>query len=332
MNNEQNKTWLNGVNEWMRKLVPNGDLIYESTHGGSNPNKIIVESVGSLRELLVNKGLRPINELKLNRILKHGENGYIVISANRTAIHSDNKDNDLTPEYLEYIRSNGIEDTDVSRQQWLKNRNATCDKKLSEFLRSSNSPWSFNPVFGDYHGSDNVVDDFEPSYIVYNYSKKGEPFGNFDDLYKFALDVCAKYKQDSVYVCKPGEAPNHVDRYGNIQNSSSSKNYKFNRDNETFYTTTKRDKGLVNGKPDKQHSPQRFTADIRYECIYHKIGPSSYNEKVRRVQEGEYLLDEHTIKTYEYEDYKKLHEGMSERQLSEQFAIDINKWDYAITD
>lgn len=34
MSNNDSKQWLEGVNEWMRKLVPNGDLIYESTQGG----------------------------------------------------------------------------------------------------------------------------------------------------------------------------------------------------------------------------------------------------------------------------------------------------------
>ena len=27
---QNNKPWLNNVNEWMRKLVPNGDLLFES--------------------------------------------------------------------------------------------------------------------------------------------------------------------------------------------------------------------------------------------------------------------------------------------------------------
>lgn len=63
----------------------------------------------------------------------------------------------------------------------------------------------------------------------------------------------------------------------------------------------------------------------QYEYLYHETGPSSYNERIRRVQKGEYFLDDPTIKKFEYEEYKSIHKGMSDWQLSEQFAVDINK-------
>lgn len=303
--------FLTETNKWMEKL---------------NPDVKHLNEVNRLRETdyKEHRLIRPINELKLFRILKHGENGYIIISANRSEIASSESDNDLTPDYLKYIKEHNINDTPQTQRAWLKKRNEECDQELSDYLRSSDSPYSFNPVYGGYHGKDNITDDFEPSFIVYNYTKKGEPIKNFKGLYDFALSVCAKYKQDSVLVCEPGKAPNHVNRHGQIQNNSSSKRYKFNKDNEAYYTTTKRDKGLRNGEPNKYNKPQRFTADIRYEGkLYHDIGPASYGEHMRRGQQGEYFLDENIMKTYEYEEYKKKYPHLNRQQIMNKFENDL---------
>lgn len=299
------KTWLRETWDNMRKYVPHGKILYAEEDE---------------RDAARKRGLKPINELKLNRILKHGENGYVIVSTNRSEIYSDDKENDLTGEYMKYVNDNGLKDNLETQLKWLRQRNKACDKQLSEFLRGGGSNWSFSPVFGGYHGTDNVMDDFEPSYIIYNYDRSGKPFKSFDGLYKLALDICAKYKQDSVLICEPGKAPNHVDRHGNIKNDASSKKYKFNRDDEEYYTTTKRDKGLVNGQSDRWHAPQRFTSDI----IYHQTGPSSYNESMRRRQEGEYFLDDHGMKLFEYDGYRKSHPNLTEAQLREQFIIDLN--------
>lgn len=228
---------------------------------------------------LLKNGLYRIDELKLNRLSKHGENGYIVVSTNRSDIHSSNKKNDLTDEYINFLKTKNIEDTEEIRQKWLSQRNKICDKELDKRLRSE-LPYSFSSVFGGYHGTDNVSDSFEPSYIIFNYNKKGKPYESFDGLYKLALEICAEYKQDSVYVCKPNEAPIYVDRHGNQVNSTSSNDFKYNRDDEMFYTTTKRDKT----------NPQRFTADIQFENMFHKAGPSCYADRVKRGSQGEFFI------------------------------------------
>lgn len=48
------------------------------------------------------KGLRKIDEGGVNRILSHGKYGFIIISANRSEIYSDNPNNDLSDEYEEW--------------------------------------------------------------------------------------------------------------------------------------------------------------------------------------------------------------------------------------
>lgn len=220
-------------------------------------------------------GLKRLDELNIGRLKKHGENGFIVISANRSAIASENPDCSLIPEYADFLKENNIQDSPELAAQWLKKRN----KKADEALRNElvNSKYSFSSVFGGYHGTDSVVDEFEPSYVVYNYTKTGES-GAMEDLFKFALDLCGKYKQDSVYVQAPGESPNYYNAHGVKVNTSSTKNFKLNRDGEEFYTTAKRDK----------NNPQRFTADIQFEQVYRKIYERT--ERMKRAQEGEYIL------------------------------------------
>ena len=102
---------------------------------------------------------------------------------------------------------------------------------------------------------------------------------DFETLFDLAKDWCGQFKQDSVYVQPPFEAPMYIDCNGNRVDKSSSKNFKFNRDNEEFCTTTKR----------KRTAPQRFTADINFESFYHK-GVSSYVDRMRRSKGGEFIL------------------------------------------
>ena len=137
-----------------------------------------------IEEIAFRKGLRKINEGGINRIMSHGENGFIVISANRSEVFSSNPECDLTDEYVKYCKLNN-------------------------------------------------------------------------------------------------EEPNYVGQNGEKQNSSSSKDFKINRDDEMFYTTTRRDK----------NDPQRFTADIQFENMYRSAGPSTYFNRMKRMKTGEVFLD-----------------------------------------
>ena len=92
--------------------------------------------------------------------------------------------------------------------------------------------------------------------------------------------MCLKYSQESVYVQAPGKPPVYLDYNGNQINSNSSNNFKFNRGNETYFTTTKRDR----------EGGQRFTADIVFESMYIQLRPGDLNENRRRRESGEYIL------------------------------------------
>ena len=201
----------------------------------------------------------------------------IVISANRSDIHSDNPNCDLTDKYEKWLADSGNEHSEETAKTWLRNRNKDAQAELVKNIKETGL--SYTPVYGGYHGTDKVVDDFEPSFIVYTKDKSGNDVP-FNIVYQKALEWCGKFNQDSVYVQAPGDVPRYLDKDGKQTNSHSSKNFKYNRENEEYYTTTKRDKT----------KPQRFTADIRFESFFRK-GVSSYTERMRRSQSGEFFLD-----------------------------------------
>lgn len=225
----------------------------------------------------------PLTETSLNRLRKHGENGMVIISACRSEVDSSNPELSLRDEFekdAEFVGGLNSIDSDALydfEHEWLKRRNAKKDKELRQDIR--NAGYSYTPVYGGYHGQDDVQSSYEPSYIIYNYKSDGQP-GDFQALTKLALYLCGKYNQESVYVQAPGKAPVYLDKEGKQTNSNSSNNFKYNRYGEEFFTTTSRDKT----------NPQQFTADIQFESRYVDIRPASYNEKMRRIKQGEYIL------------------------------------------
>ena len=248
------------------------------------PKKITLNEVsndGMINE--VQRYVMPLTESSLNRIMKHGDNGMIIISACRSEVDSSDPELSLRDEFekdaefvggLKSIDSDALYDFE---HDWLKRRNARKDKELLQDIQEAG--YSYTPVYGGYKGRDSVQSSYEPSYIVYNYYTDGHP-GDFDDLKQFACQMCAKYGQESVYVQAPGEAPKYLDKDGNKTNRKSSKNFKFNRDQEEYFTTTSRDKT----------NPQQFTADIRFNECYISLRPACYTERMRRTKQGEYIL------------------------------------------
>ena len=228
------------------------------------------------------QGKYKLNETSINRILKHGENGMIIISANRSSIYSENEQNSLQKDFEKWCDKEKVDYTDVSQQKfWLKERNKQAEADLKQSLKKS--PFAYSSVYGGYHGTDSVVDEFEPSYIVYchgkNYSSDYEPF---DKLYAFALELCRKYKQDSVYIQPPHEAPYYVNCEGQKVSGKSSLNFKVNDNGQEFFTTSKR----------KKENPHKFTADIQFENMFRGSGPSTYFDRMKRRQCGEIFLDD----------------------------------------
>lgn len=222
-----------------------------------------------------------LTEGGLNSIMKHGQTGMVIISSQKSQIDDSDPENSLRPEFNEYAKTLGPIDSDQLydiEKEWLRKRNAEKDGELRQDIRTAG--YSYTPVYGGYHGKNSIKDEYEPSYIVYNYKQGDDNPGDFFELEAFAVDMCRKYKQESVYVQVPGDSPKYLDRNGNQVNMFSSDKFKFNDDDQEFYTTAKREK----------NSPQKFTADIVFENLYIPLRPASYNEKLRRTKQGEYIL------------------------------------------
>lgn len=235
----------------------------------------------------VNSGLlhsyKRLDEASLNRMLSHGKTGMVIVSSNRSDIFSDNPDTDLKDEYYKYLEDSGIDDSEDVRDKWLSARNKKADSELRKDIQAAG--YSYTPVYGGYHGSDSVVDSFEPSYVVYNHSRNSsDGYGDFKDLFDFAIAMCRKYRQDSVYVQAPGEPPMYVDCNGNKVSGRSSLDFIKNDPSQEFYTTNKRKKRGI---------PQRFTGDISFgECYVRRCLTYEYVDRMRRSCLGEVFVAE----------------------------------------
>lgn len=196
-----------------------------------------------------------IEGITVDRLMKkHGDNGYVILSANRS-------------------------DED-------ENYNTKATQSLIKDLKSSG--FSYLPSYGGYHGSDDVMDSYEPSFIVFNYNGKGEP-QDWNELYSFALEMCGKYNQDSVYVNAPGEAPNYLDRNGEKVNSHSSRNYVKNDLNQEYYTSLSSPKEIEDNMSKGLQVGGRFTSDIQFENrMYVNPMPCQLSERMRR--KGEVMI------------------------------------------
>ena len=231
---------------------------------------IVSEAISDFKESIINKDVMSIyyginsnghspqklNEVTVDRVLnKHGKNGMIIISANRSDL--DNETNNAnTRELIKDIRS---------------------------------TPFSYFPVYGGYHGTDDVVDSYEPSFVVTNYSKQGEigDEEDFQKLFDFAIEMCGKYNQDSVLVKAPNDVPHYYNRNGEMQDSKSTDKVIKNDPNQEFFTSM-----IKTNKLDREHPERskRFTYDISFDECYCNPNPCTLNEKMRRRKCGEILI------------------------------------------
>ncbi len=227
------------------------------------------------KEFFLNE--RRFTESSINKIMQQGENGMIITSICRSSIESDVPENDLSEEFKLWCYKNHRKPDKASKEKFLEERNAQADRKLKEELKDPENPYTYAPVYGSYRGTDGVVDESEKSFIVFNsYNRYKNKQGSWEDLYNRAIKWCKEYKQDSVFIQSPNEAPYYVNQYGKKISVKSSKNFKFNVPDETYFTTVKRKKGASN-----------FTADILFENFIRRDLPTSMMDRMKRSQRGE---------------------------------------------
>ena len=184
-----------------------------------------------------------VEKVTLDRIIKkHGDNGYVIISANRSDMEEE--------------------------------RNDSATKSL--IMDITQSGYSYLPVYGGYRNTSNGVEDsYEPSFIVFNYDVDGEE-RDFKDLYEFALSMCDKYEQHSVLIKAPDLPPVWKDKDGNTVSKRSS-NKVWKNDPSKEYFTSLKPRSQVN--PDKVS--RRFTLDIG-ECYLNPIPCCLNEERSRK--------------------------------------------------
>lgn len=209
-----------------------------------------IEEPDVLREyydIYSNAGVRKLDEETLSRVItKHGQNGFVILSANRS--------------------DKGGEENNVATRKLITDLKATS--------------YSYLPVYGGYHGTDGVVDSYEPSFIVFNYDRKGKAT-DFADLKLFAILMCGKYNQDSVLIKEPNGKPYYADRNGDIVGRATDDSVELNNPNAEYYTSLIKTNTLDYKNPDRL---KRFTYPMTFDC-YGNPNPATINE-LRRRKEG----------------------------------------------
>lgn len=183
---------------------------------------------------------RPVllKEVTLDRILKkHGTNGFVCISANRSDYPQEVNDKN-TQHLIDDIKRSG---------------------------------YSYLPTYGGYRNNETgVMDDFEPSFLVFNYIENGNE-GDFEKLRNFALQMCGKYEQHSVMIKYPNAAPTWEDKNGNMVSTHSTTTYWKNDPTKEYFTSLQskediedKEKHYTSKRTGKTKYPisKRFTYDI----------------------------------------------------------------------
>lgn len=225
-------------------------------------------------------GYYHLNETSINRIMKHGEHGFVILSACRSEIDNGKPECLLEDEYNQWLQENDKTDDDDSKVEFLKQRTQICDKMLEKDIR--NMGFAYSKVYGGYHPNNmDQPDKFEPSYIVYNHERNDESFfGDFIALEAFAMKMCQKYRQDSVYIQHPNELPVYMNSNGDIIGKAENNVVKINRDDEVYFTTVNRSKKF----------PQKFSVNMSFLESFRTNGPSSLFDRRRRTYFGEIFL------------------------------------------
>lgn len=221
------------------------------------------------------KGWRRIDETSLNRIMSHGEHGYIIISSQRSSLKSCDPSLSLTSEFEKWAIETNSELNEGSENSFLAIRNSKAELELNKEIKLSG--YAYSPLNSGYYDDKPVL-----SYIVYNHRRNDKAiYDDFEMLFQLALKWCKDFQQECIYVQFPNEAPHYYNAKGEIFDSQLSSNFKFNRDNEYLFTPAK----------PESNKHQKITADFQIENLYRK-SVTERVERMKRTQNGEVIFDD----------------------------------------
>ena len=213
-------------------------------------------------DILANDGKpQVLNEITVKRVIeKHGQEGFIIVSANITG--RDNRTTNLkTKELVSDIRQTG---------------------------------YSYLPVYGGYKGTNGVVDNFEPSFLVFNYSRDGST-KDFSYLKDFAIKMCDKYEQNSVLVVYPGGKATYINGLGK-EIAYEDGDTILNDPTQEYFTSLIKTQSIDKEHPERS---KRWTYQMRFKPkneieeewhLYANPNPCTLNEMQERDYFGEILL------------------------------------------
>ncbi|MCD8207093.1 MAG: hypothetical protein LUD72_04055 [Bacteroidales bacterium] len=257
-----NKNLAKRITERVMEKIKSGEFVETINYRGN----FIAETKG----FTYNEApLVSINETNAKRLLnRHTKDGYIAISPCRG--------------FNEF----GINSEDPDARQKLAAQNAPRIKECAELIRQSG--FSYTPVYGGFkeelkNDSDKVVgyeDVFEKSFIVYPYDRNGN-LQPFENLKSFAIELAARYNQDSVFIVAPNSKPTYYDKNGN-KDFELGDNVAFNDLSQEYFTDLNKSawKSGLKGKP------SRFS----YVEAYINPSPACLSEAHVRHLKGEKFL------------------------------------------
>lgn len=166
--------------------------------------QLIEEAAGKAAKQIINE------KINLDRIIKkHGDNGFIAISASR------------------------------SSQSEIENKTST--EQLMQDIK--NSGYSYLPSYGGYHNVDTGEEaDFEASFIVFNYKHdKNNKYSSrpFDELVEIGKEWCKKYDQDCILVKYPHQAAIYMNRFGKRVSRNEKDEVVKNSSTQEYFTSLK---------------------------------------------------------------------------------------------
>jgi hypothetical protein len=142
----------------------------------------------------------------------------------------------------EVHRKNGYAIVSACRNEFTKEENEKRTNQLKEILQKSS--FSFKKVLGGFietkeDGSKKEVK--EKSFIIYNYDKNGN-IAEKDKLFKFALQICKKFNQDSILYSEKGDKPRYYTQQGKVDSSFSNAGFTFNDKKQQYFTDFSKNK------------------------------------------------------------------------------------------